>query len=366
VRTLLLLFLLLTVPVAAAQAQTHDVSGTVLDAAADLPLVGATVAIPTQDLGTTTDSSGRFTLTAVAAGDAVVEVRFLGYRTERRTITVPRTEPFVVRLDPAILLRDEVMVTASPTGGAATQATQAFHLEELQRRAAPSLGEMLDSASGVAMRSFGSAPARPVIRGLDGDRVLVLENGERMGDLAETAADHAVALDPLAINRIEIVRGPASLLYGPSAVGGVVNLFNEDIPRTWSGGLSGQAAFLGASVNTLGAGHGRLVYGDRTWAAGARLAARGAGDIETPEGTLPDTYLRSTSGAVGASWRPNGEAGHFIGASVSGQTYTYGLPELIEDDDARVEMRMHRLTASGGTFSRPRHRQRHGDSVVGL
>lgn len=73
------------------------------------------------------------------------------------------------------------------------------------------MGEMLDGSPGVAMSSLGSAPARPVIRGLDGDRVLVLQNGEKMGDLSETAVDHAVALDPLALESVEVVRGPASL-----------------------------------------------------------------------------------------------------------------------------------------------------------
>lgn len=323
---------------------TPDLRGSVQDRDGE-PLAGASVVVG--ERGTTTDAAGAFSLSGLPPGSAEVVVRFVGYRPERIEVSLPRAEPLVVRLTPEAVRGREVVVTASPTGGAATQATQAFSLEALQRRAAPSFGEMLDGASGVAMRSFGSAPARPVIRGLDGDRVLVLENGERMGDLAETAADHAVALDPLAVHRIEIVRGPASLLYGPSAVGGVVNLFNEDIPETWSPGFSGQLAAQGATVNALGAGHGRLTYGGDGWSLSARGAGRTAGDIATPEGPLGGTFLRSASGAVGGAWQPAGPDGLFVGSSLAAQTYTYGLPEFDLDDDERVEIRMYRVTATG-------------------
>jgi iron complex outermembrane recepter protein len=324
-----------------------ELHGLVVDASSGSPLPGATVYVPALARGAAAGPDGTFALDAVPPGSYAVEVRHVGYRPERLAVVIPLAEPLLVRLLAEPLRPGEVVVTASPTGGAATQAAQVFRMEELQRRAAPSFGEMLDGAAGVAMRSFGSAPARPVIRGLDGDRVLVLENGERMGDLAETAADHAIALDPLAVHRIEVVRGPASLLYGPSAVGGVVNLFNEDVPQAWAPGVSGQAALQGATVNGLGAGHGRLAYGADSWAVAGRLAVRGAGDTATPEGPLEGTFLRSGSGGLGATWRPGGPDGAFLGASLGAQAYAYGLPELDLDEGERVEIRMRRATASG-------------------
>lgn len=340
----LLLLLLLA---ALASAQPVELSGRVLDADDGSPLAGATVGIPALGRGTITDADGRFRLEGLAAGAVTLEIRFVGYRTERLHTKLPTRHELVVRLVPEPFRPGEVLVTASPTGGAATQAAQVFRLEDLQRRAAPSFGEMLDGAPGLAMRSYGSAPARPVLRGLDGDRVLVLENGERMGDLAETAADHAIALDPLAVHRIEVVRGPASLLYGPSAVGGVVNLFQEDVPPSWTTGLSGQAALQGATVNSLGAAHGRLAWGSERAALTARLAARGAGDTRTPEGPLTGTDLRSASAALGGAWRPHGPDGTLLGASLATQTSTYGLPEADLDEDERIEIRMRRTSAFG-------------------
>ena len=92
------------------------------------------------------------------------------------------------------------------------------------------LGATLENEPGVATRSFGPGPARPVIRGLDGDRVLVLEDGQRMGDLSSQSGDHGVNVNPAAASRIEVVRGPATLLYGANAIGGLVNVITNEIP----------------------------------------------------------------------------------------------------------------------------------------
>src|SRR5687767_15865282 len=102
-----------------------------------------------------------------------------------------------------------------------------------------SLGATLENQPGVASRSFGPTPARPVIRGLDGDRVLILQDGQRMGDLSSQSGDHGVSVNPAAAQRIEVVRGPATLLYGANAIGGLVNVITEDIPTTPVQGASG-------------------------------------------------------------------------------------------------------------------------------
>ena len=95
-----------------------------------------------------------------------------------------------------------------------------------------SLGELLKTEPGVSQRSLGPAPSRPVIRGLDGDRVLILENGQRSDDLSSQSADHGVSVNPLGATRVEVVRGPATLLYGANAIGGLVNVVSEVIPTT--------------------------------------------------------------------------------------------------------------------------------------
>src|SRR4029078_8056207 len=93
----------------------------------------------------------------------------------------------------------------------------------LLRESHPAIGEVLDKEPGVAKRSFGPGSARPVVRGFDGDRVLVTQDGASTGSLASQSADHAEPVDVLSLGRLEVVTGPATLLYGSSAIGGVVN-----------------------------------------------------------------------------------------------------------------------------------------------
>jgi hypothetical protein len=188
----------------------------------------------------------------------------MGYVTEKIEVEIVpgRNLEINIELDYRGLDLDEVVVTSSPTArGFRYQPDNVFTGEQLQRRADISFGEMLDGEPGISMRSMGPTPSRPVIRGLDGDRILILQNGERMGDLSETAAGHAISLDPLSANRVEVVRGPASLLYGSSAIGGVINLMTGDIPDAWDNGPSGVVSLQGASNNNMGAGFGTVYLG---------------------------------------------------------------------------------------------------------
>jgi iron complex outermembrane recepter protein len=102
----------------------------------------------------------------------------------------------------------------------------------MQRQLDMSLAGSLEHLPGVAQQFNGPAASQPVIRGLSGDRVLVLEDGQRTGDLSTTAPDHAVSIDPIGAQRIEVVRGPAGLIYGSNALGGVINVIREDVPRS--------------------------------------------------------------------------------------------------------------------------------------
>lgn len=103
--------------------------------------------------------------------------------------------------------------------------------EELTRVLRPTIGETLDRTPGVSATSFGPNASRPVLRGLQGERVRILTDGIGAFDVSNTSADHAVVIDPLLAERIEVLRGPATLLYGSSAIGGVVNVIDKRIPR---------------------------------------------------------------------------------------------------------------------------------------
>ena len=159
-------------------------------------------------------------------------------------------------------------------------------------------------------------PARPILRGFDGDRVLVLEDGIRTGDLSSQAPEHGLAVDPTQADRIEIVRGPAALLYGASAVGGAVNVVGAG-SRAAREGLSG---FRGRASLGAGSADGRRQAGTRFLAGGERFFAWGggnlrrSGDYRSPLGVVPGSATRMDQGEAGLGFR--GERAHV--AAVSG------------------------------------------------
>ncbi len=322
------------------QNEPPDLGGVVVNEVSNEPVPGASILIEESNRGVSADDNGTFVLPRLAEGTYTLSIRAIGYRTVSLVIDHPDDTPITALLTPSILRGEEVVVTGSPLGRSAQyQPSQAFNRAILQQNSAPSLGEILDGSPGISTRSFGSAPARPVIRGMDGDRVLVLQNGERMGDLSATAVDHAVSLDPLSMDRVEVIRGPASLLYGSSAIGGVVNLFSNDMPREWQSGTSGSLSSHVATVNDMGAGLARVQHGWDRFALTGRVVYRQGGDIRTPDGRLPDTAINNISFGGGMGYR----AGRFeTGLSVTGMDYTYGLPEAIDDPDEDVEIRMNR------------------------
>ena len=303
-----------------------NIFGHVLDAETGEHIPFINILVEGTNIGAITDATGHYKLTNLPPGEWVLVVRGMGYETFRKNVVAEARRTIIVDITvaPSSIALQEVVLTATPTArGFRYQPDKVFLGERLQRRSETSFGEMLNGEPGLAMRSLGSAPSRPVIRGMDGDRILVLQNGERMGDISATSADHSITLDPLAASRIEVVRGPASLLYGSSALGGVVNLITTDIPDENQQGTSGVFSLQGASVNSMAAGFGRFTYGDDNWATSARISLRNSGDISTPNGDLLGTGLSQFDGALGFGFQSQNGSGGF---SLSHASQDFGLP----------------------------------------
>jgi iron complex outermembrane receptor protein len=141
---------------------------------------------------------------------------------------------------------EEVTITArNLEGGSVLVPAQQLSGAALTQRQGSTLGETLDNLPGIANSSFGPNVGRPVIRGMDGDRIRILQNSGANMDVSGLSNDHAVPIDPLTTERIEVLRGPATLLYGGSAIGGVVNVIDNRIARERTfdakGGVMGKA-----------------------------------------------------------------------------------------------------------------------------
>ena len=318
---------------AAAQGrQGPAVTGTVTDTDSR-PLAQARVTVMGMERSALSDARGRFVLRSLPAGRHRIEISLLGHAPAYREITVGAAPVEVaVSLTPTPLSIEGVSATANATGSdplSVARSTTQLSGRALERELGMTVAQTLAGQPGIAMRWNGPAAAAPVMRGLSGDRVLVLQDGQRAGDLSGSAPDHAVTIDPLAARRIEVVRGPASLLYGNNALGGVVNVISDDIPTRVPTRpelmLAGQAesAFPGGGASlraTFGAGE-RL-------AVSVRGGARRSGDVRIASdprigGRLENTDMRTRNAAVGAAW-----IGERIsaGASVKGFDFRYGLP----------------------------------------
>jgi iron complex outermembrane receptor protein len=322
-------------------------SGRLLNSLSGDPIPGATVQIDELRRQTTSAPDGAFTFADIPPGTYHLSVRSSGYSSRRTEATVPATAgPSIdVMVDPELHFEEVVSVTGEARSQfEAFQPTSVLVGQELTKQLEMSIGDTLQNEPGVAARSFGPAPARPVIRGLSGDRVLILQDGQRMSDLSSQSGDHGVTVNPAGARRIEVVRGPATLLYGANAIGGLVNIITEDIPTRPVSGSNGNFTFdLGTAAKEGGAA-GDVQAGNGTFALHAGGGGRRSGDVDTPEGEVLNSQSRSGFGNVGLSW--TGAKGYF-GGSYGYDDTKYGAP-VVEDGQVQLTPRKHAFSLRGG------------------
>jgi iron complex outermembrane receptor protein len=304
-------------------------------------LPGATVVLATASRECVTDAAGLCRFEGLSAGTYDVAVRLSGFIGARASSTV--TDGGVASIPVALSapVHFSESLTVSPTSRDTFESYQPATVlggEDLDQHLAPTLGETLGTQVGVNVRAFGPGPSRPVIRGLDGDRVLVLENGARTGDLSSQSADHGVNLDPASATKIEVVRGPATLLYGSNALGGVVNIVSDDIPTKPVKGTKGALTLQGGTANDEAAGAGNITGGTGPWAFRVAGSADRTGNVDTPDGAIPNSQSRLKSGG--------GSAGYATDDGYAGVSYQYvdsryGIP-FVEEGGTTLHPRRHR------------------------
>ena len=252
-----------------------------------------------------------------------------------------------------------VTVSANPLGKEESMQilspTKVLSGSELRSKIGSSLGETLGGELGVSASGFGAGASRPIIRGLEGPRVKILQNGMAVADVSSISNDHAVASETASSQQIEILRGPAALLYGSGAIGGLVNVVDGRIPTTLSKQLNGEAEvkygavnkeksasfFLDNSVGDVALHFdGNSRDADNYKIPGA-ANADGSGEIK---GRLPSSFSQEKSLGFGAtlvrSW------GHF-GASVQRMEDKYGIPT---DERAFIDLKQTRFDVDSAIY----------------
>ncbi|WP_342358520.1 TonB-dependent receptor [Terrarubrum flagellatum] len=243
--------------------------------------------------------------------------------------------------------------TAPASPGALTVIDRAFApvtfltQREIITNGGRTLGDQLSALPGVSNSGFAPGAAnRPIIRGLDNFRVRIQENGIGSQDVSDLGEDHGVPIDPLAAQRIEIIRGPATLRYGSQAIGGVVSAENNRIPDALID--PGFHAVTRGGVSSVDKGYEASTLMDARsgdFVAHADIYKRSASDYRIPGGTQLNSFVRSEGQSLGGSWFfPGG----YVGAAISHFTSLYGIPGAdAPTNRTRIDLEQTKITSKG-------------------
>jgi iron complex outermembrane receptor protein len=331
------------------------ITGTVYLDSTGQPMHAARVIL--SPLGRSVDSGedGKYEFRDVPPGAYELIARSPGLTDERMMVQIQpgggaQAVDFRLRL---AAVRESVTVTATGREASVLDVVQSVtELDQTQLtiRSAASLGEVLTNEPGVAKRSFGPGTSRPVVRGFDGDRVLILEDGIRTGTLSFQSGDHGEPVDASKLERLEVVRGPATLLYGSNAIGGVVNaisrhdVFHQHVHEGVHGFLTG----TGGSNNSLGGGSGGFEFGRKPWEFWGSGGGQRASSYATPLGTVHNSQTRIS--------QTDGGLGHYGARAFFSFNYgftdsRYGIPVNPRQPDPEIAdllLRRHAYRFSGG------------------
>ncbi len=284
----------------------HSIKVEVVDVSQNVPLAGAQVTLVELSRTTFTNADGACKFTNVPTGEFTLGIHVHGFTSFHSRISVPAPEPLTIELRPA-RFEEEITVTAAPFSSRRLEVAQQVDVvfgTESQREATASLGQALTKVPGVTNIPTGEGLGTPVIRGLSENRVRILNDGFPLNH-QQFSWRHSPNIEASLADRVEVVRGPASVLYGPDAMGGVVNVIQAPLPVAVddhpvvhgevSGGWGSNADERTGRAQAEGA------VGSFGWSLG--LVHRRSDDIDTPEGELGNTDFEQTNGnaAVGVT-----------------------------------------------------------------
>ncbi len=327
---------ILTIAVSSYAQSSGKISGTVTSQINAMPVPNASVLISQLQRSVETDEQGKYEFTDIPAGRYTVVTHLDGFTDQVQSLVVAAnasiTADFALRIN---ALQAEVTVTASGSEESVFESFQSVNSvgsTRILEQASTSVGEVLEREAGVGKRAFGPGSSRPVIRGFDGDRVLVLQDGSRNGSLGSQSADHGEPIDTMNLERLEVIKGPATLLYGSNAIGGVVNAVTTDEADPHPG-FRGYLSGVGATNNKQGGIGGGIEYGYKKLLLNFNGNTMRDGDYRTPLGRIPNSQSRSYGG--------NSSIGYFadkafVIGSFGLDRRRYGVPYAVLYEDGAL------------------------------
>ena len=311
-----------------AQSKSFFISGKILNAENSEPVANAVIEIVEQKIYSISKSDGTFNIGPIDSENFRIKITHLSFQEKLIDIKSLKEEeirlvvylfPKTINLSPVIVLDKK----STELMGELQQYNTKLSGKELHQKLGQTIASTLKNETGLAVRSMGPAPSRPVFRGLGQDRVLITEDGMKSFDLSATSPDHAVTIEPFTSERIEVLRGPKVLTQTSTTIGGIVNIVVEEIPQQ----IHNQPHFLvgsyyeSANKGLLGAIKSEIPL--KPFQLKFDLSQRQTSDLSTPVGTLKNSSAKNFSGSGGLSYV---EDFGFIGSSYKIYNLNYGIP----------------------------------------
>ncbi len=278
-------------------------SGQVIDEHDAEPLGFATIYIVELDKGITTDSAGNFSFIGLPKGEFTVKISHLGCEPLVTTVDLSRSKEQEFFLEHHSELLEQIVVQEEHIDQPLTQAKIELSKEEVRLAGGKTLAEMVSSVEGVTLLRSGPGITKPVIHGMYGNRILIIDQGVRL-EAQQWGADHAPALDPFLSDKVSVVKGAAAVRYGADAIAGVILLESEPLPNSKE--LSGTVTYVGESNGLSNTGALMLKGGSQRlkgfgWRIHGNYKRRG--DLEAPNYVLSNTGAQEGNASIALGYR---------------------------------------------------------------
>jgi len=324
-KVVLILMLMLSISTAS---EKRNLSGILIDSETSKPVAFAAVLIIGINLTAETDLEGKFSFRNIDEGIYTLRIQHVGYKENlvKIDLEVKSNSQYVIYLHPRTIEISSVTITDKQFVSKfddLNELTGVLKGKELQRELGLTLASTLKNETGISIRTMGPAPARPVIRGLGGDRVLIAEDGIKTTDISATSPDHAVTIEPFSIERIEVIRGPKVLTKSSVTIGGLVNAIRNEIPLQVHDEIFGTFGMYGESANMgfLTALTTEIPF--EPFNARIEVSKRKTKDINTALGQLKNSSAQNLNYSLGLGYFPS--IGSF-GFSYRSFALDYGVP----------------------------------------
>ena len=332
------------------QASAFTFTGRVSDALTNQPLPGAIISIPELQQSVTTNEDGRYTFNRLPSrGRFLVEVRYIGYKTITQRVDLTSLEPVNFSMQPSVIEVHEVVITG--TASSANNRTNSTSVatvgkEDLTRRPSNNIIDAISRVPGLSQVTTGAAISKPIIRGLGSNRILTLSDGVKQ-EGQQWGDEHGIEIDQYNAERVEILRGAASLLYGSDALGGVINIIDPLPPS--AGHIKGELLSNYAGNNGLSSNSAMLEGNSNGFVWQGRGTYKNAFSYNTADGRIPNTGFneRNFSGLLGLNKRWG-----YTHLNLSSFNQKLGLPDFEKNTAGRFE------DNDGNVFSESRLKSR--------